>query len=106
MSIVSEIQRQHWLWVSHNFPDQPLHRPLLGVVEEVGELAHAHLKQEQGIRLLEDHDAAARDAVGDILIYLLHYCSLRGWDLEGVLLDTWEGVVRKRDWVSGAEADL
>ena len=39
-------------WSRRNFgPGTPMgYRALLGVVEEVGELSHAHLKQLQGIR--------------------------------------------------------
>lgn len=59
-------------WVKTNFPDQePGTDSVFGVMEEVGELAHAHLKQKQGIRMNEDHDAKAKDAIGDVIIYLL-----------------------------------
>lgn len=61
-------------WVAHNFPAAVSHQPqhgVFGVMEEVGELAHAHLKQAQGIRMNEDHDAKAKDAIGDVTIYLL-----------------------------------
>ena len=63
----------------------------------LGELAHAHLKQEQGIRSHEDHDTNAKDAVGDVIIYLADYCTLRGWSLQRIVEDTWEAVSR-RDW--------
>lgn len=61
-------------WVAHNFPDGPSKQPVhgtFGVMEEAGELAHAHLKEEQQIRMHEDHVAKAKDAIGDIMIYLL-----------------------------------
>jgi hypothetical protein len=47
--------------------------PALGFLEEVGELTHAILKKKQGIRgTAEKHDADARDALGDMGIFLLH----------------------------------
>ena len=47
--------------------------PALGFLEEIGELTHAILKKRQGIRgTPEEHDAAARDALGDMGIFLLH----------------------------------
>lgn len=47
--------------------------PALGFLEEIGELTHAILKKKQGIRgTPEEHDAAARDALGDMGIFLLH----------------------------------
>jgi hypothetical protein len=47
--------------------------PALGFLEEIGELTHAILKKKQGIRgTPAEHDAAARDALGDIGIFLLH----------------------------------
>lgn len=63
-------------WVDKNFPENKLDKPvdesLVGVVEELGELAHAHLKAAQGIRgTNEEHEKNARDAVGDCTIYLL-----------------------------------
>jgi NTP pyrophosphatase (non-canonical NTP hydrolase) len=61
-------------WADYNFGDIPSEQPVLGVIEELGELSHAHLKTLQGIRNNEDHFAAKKDAVGDILIYLADYC--------------------------------
>jgi NTP pyrophosphatase (non-canonical NTP hydrolase) len=59
-------------WVAKNFPDSYKTDTLLGVVEELGELAHAHLKSKQGIRGTQsEHDEAAKDAIGDLVVYLL-----------------------------------
>jgi NTP pyrophosphatase (non-canonical NTP hydrolase) len=67
-------------WTRRNFGDQPAYRPLLGAVEEIGELAHAHLKEEQKIRgTAEELQALAKDAVGDVIVYLADYCGRRGW---------------------------
>lgn len=67
-----EIQREVRDWTKANFDTSIEYHPLLGLVEEVGELAHAVLKSEQGIRgTIEEHEAAAQDAIGDATIYLL-----------------------------------
>ena len=91
------LQDQLEEWTAHNFGAPPPFHAFLGVVEEVGELAHLILKQEQGIRTGEDHDEKARDAVADIAIFLVNYCVLRGREFEDILFSTWEGV-RQRDW--------
>jgi len=99
--MLRKLQDEQRPWVEHNFGERPSYWPLLGVVEEVGELCHAHLKHEQGIRTNEDHDAAKRDAVGDIVIYLSDYCSAEGIDLQAAVEETW-AEVSKRDWKADA----
>lgn len=85
-------------WAKRNFPNNKPHMPLLGATEEVGELAHAHLKMEQGIRgTPEEHLAAKKDAVGDIIIYLADYCWRNGFSLAVVVEETWSQV-KERDW--------
>lgn len=99
LSALTELQLQHREWLAHNFPDAKPHEPLLGLVEEVGELAHAHLKMEQGIRGSDDeHRAEAKDSIGDILVFLSSYCNLNGYSLEECITDTW-AEVKKRDWI-------
>lgn len=86
------------VWSRKNFKDQPSYRPLLGIVEEVGELSHAHLKGEQGIRHTpEEIHALKIDAVGDIIVYLADYCTRERLDLTDCVISAWK-IVRKRDW--------
>jgi NTP pyrophosphatase (non-canonical NTP hydrolase) len=86
-------------WSQRNFPSEDTYRALLGVAEEVGELCHAHLKAEQGIRgTPEEHRAAKLDAVGDVVVYLADYCARNGLDLGQAVAATWASV-RERDWV-------
>lgn len=99
---LSEYQTAVGAWSAKNFGNQPSYRPLLGVAEEVGELCHAHLKAEQGIRVNEDHFAAKCDAVGDIIIYLCDYCAHEGISLEVALATAWEEV-SARDWTKHKE---
>ena len=85
-------------WSARNFPDKKPHQPLLGLAEEVGELSHAHLKAEQGIRgTPAEHQTAKEDAVGDIAIYLADYCTHNGIDLQHTVEAVW-GKVKQRDW--------
>lgn len=87
-------------WSNYNFGDQGPFRPFLGVVEEVGELSHVLLKEGQGIREGTDRLASFDkkvDAVADIMIYLLDFCSRSSIDLESALLKTWHDV-KTRDW--------
>ena len=91
------LQEQQKPWVKHNFGERPTVWPLLGLVEELGELCHSVLKDWQGIRTNEDHTAAAKDAIGDLVIFLSDYCSSRCFDLQQIVEDTW-AKVQKRDW--------
>lgn len=95
-----QLQTEHATWLQANFPNQAQHEPLLGLIEEVGELAHAHLKHGQGIRgyTRSQYENEAADAIGDILIYLASYCTSNRLDLQYCLEETWRRV-SKRDWV-------
>ena len=104
---LKNIQKEIGEWADKNFGDElsgnpnkwrPAYHPLLGIQEEVGELSHAHLKEAQGIRgTKEEHEAEAKDAIGDIIIYIADYCHLRKFDLEDIIDSTWKEV-QKRDW--------
>ncbi len=92
------IQADHKEWQERNFGvAKRSHRTLLGMLEELGELSHAHLKTEQGIRVNEDHEAARRDAIGDVFIYMMGYCNDFDLDLTDIISETWAHVM-KRDW--------
>jgi len=85
-------------WASRNFPHNKPHMPLLGAAEEIGELCHAHLKSEQGIRgTPSKHHAAKEDAVGDIIIYLANYCGLNNINMDLAVSTAWNQV-KQRDW--------
>ena len=98
---LSVLQAEHRQWLKRNFPTQQPHEPLLGLIEEVGELSHAHLKYEQGIRGYNKSQflVEAEDAVGDLVIYLASYCNANNLDLETCVERTW-AKVRQRDWVA------
>jgi len=91
-------QRQVAEWADKNFGLTPAYRPLLGAVEEIGELTHAQLKKEQDVRKgVSRFEADASDAIGDLLIYLAHYCQVAGLSLQQSVDKTW-AKVRQRDW--------
>ncbi len=96
---INLIQKQVGEWSLKNFGHEgKLHHPILGVGEEAGELNHAFLKQEQGIRGTSlDHDAAMKDAIGDIVIYLLDLCYRKKFNFGQIVVDTWLNV-KNRDW--------
>ncbi len=94
---LNKMQRELYDWDKKNFGEQPSYRSLLGATEELGELAHAHLKEEQGIRE-SNYEEDAKDAIGDTIIYLTNYCNARGFNLQGIIEETWNQV-RQRDWI-------
>jgi NTP pyrophosphatase (non-canonical NTP hydrolase) len=96
------MQAEHREWATRNFGTNRIWQdPFLGMVEELGELAHAKLKQKQGIRgTYEEHEEAAKDSVGDFMVYLSDFCNMQkpSWDLEMIITKTWDHV-KQRDWV-------
>ena len=94
------LQQEHEVWRKKNFPNSKFWHPVLGLIEEVGELCHAVLKRDQGIRGdIAVHNAEIDDAVGDILIYLVDFCNREGISLQFAVEDAWSEV-KKRDWVA------
>ena len=94
------LQKENYEWALRNFPNFEKWEPLLGIVEEVGELSHAHLKMHEGIRGDKDTlRAKAKDAIGDIVVFLACYCSSNDFDLQSCVEETWNKV-KKRDWVN------
>lgn len=78
------------------------YRNLIGVMEELGELAHAHLKGEQGIRHTPEEIAEKKkDAVGDIVIFLCNYCDSQGMHMSDCVEHAWEQI-KARDFKKNA----
>jgi len=99
---LSEMQKEQEVWSKKNFKNRRPYQPILGAAEEVGELAHAYLKMEQGIRgNKEEHLANMKDAVADCVIFLMDLCNQMDWDMETIVNETW-GEVKKRDWKKNA----
>jgi NTP pyrophosphatase (non-canonical NTP hydrolase) len=95
---VKKFQEENAEWAERNFGDVPPWQPLLGIQEEAGELCHHFLKDAQNIRgSHEEHLEGMKDAVGDIAVYLVHFCTMMGFDAEEVIEKTWNEV-KQRDW--------
>jgi NTP pyrophosphatase (non-canonical NTP hydrolase) len=91
------MQFEQKLWVPHNFPGRPSWWPLLGSAEEIGELAHSFLKRAQGIRMSENHRAKMKDAVGDVVSFLVDFCEAEQFDFALAVRDAWNHA-KQRDW--------
>ncbi len=100
---LKKLQEEHKKWIEYNFPNATSDMQFKGVVEEVGELSHALLKREQGIRgSKEQHERDIKDAIGDIIIFLSGLCIKENLSLEECVFDTW-AEVKKRDWIENPE---
>tara|TARA_Y100000310_G_scaffold292597_1_gene321487 strand:+ start:2442 stop:2762 length:321 start_codon:yes stop_codon:yes gene_type:complete len=97
MGRIAELQDEVGQWSHLNFGTVPSWQCVLGLQEELGELSHHYLKREQRIRSAENHDAEIADAVGDIFVFLLHFCHLEGISLEDTIEAVW-AAVEQRDW--------
>lgn len=67
------------LWAQRQ-PWHPTHAPDYGVVEEIGELYHCFLKHMQGLKGMDNLELfhkKVKDALGDIMVYLSHWCYLK-----------------------------
>ena len=92
---LNEKQEEVREWVNKNFPNGDKLHPVLGVCEEAGELCHSVLKQEQGIRINEDHSKKMQDAIGDIVIYLMDVCNKYDFSFSGCILLAWDEIKRR-----------
>jgi hypothetical protein len=86
-------------WIAHNFPNPTQPNPgdsIDGCIEELGELAHALLKMGQNIRgTADEHTESARDAVGDLSIYLLGVMSMTQYSPNHLLAVHVNGSVKR-----------
>lgn len=100
---LADLQEEVIEWSRKNFPNNQSYHPLLGLMEEVGELSHAHLKSEQGIRGdIAELYAQKVDAVADIIIYLADYCARNNISLHSAVVNTW-AKVKQRDWTKNKQ---
>lgn len=101
---VEKTQEEILEWSTRNFGEVPNSQipmrvsSFLGMVEEIGELAHALLKWAQGIRgTPEEHREAVSDAIADLMVFTLDFCGRNNLDADTLLRDVWNKV-RERDW--------
>jgi hypothetical protein len=72
------MQREVGEWAQRNFGDQPPVNPLVGMVEELCEVEIASVEADR---------ISMSKEIGDVMIYMAHFCYLRGWSL----LEAWDG---------------
>lgn len=96
------IQAEQVEWSLRNFGEQPAHRPMLGIIEELCELEQA-LLLEEGDGDATIH-AAVVDAIGDVGVYMLDYCGKRGWRMQE-LWDARKALDNHEDFTFGPNDD-
>lgn len=98
---VKELQDELHAWRMYNFPDCTPEDQFMGMVEEMGEIAHAMLKWKQGIRIENSIEATSkvRDGVADLTIFMMGLCSLFGWDFMELVASVARDEVMHRDWI-------
>jgi NTP pyrophosphatase (non-canonical NTP hydrolase) len=95
---LDQLQGEMHAWQVNNFDEAAPYEMVMGLVHEIGKLAHAELLDVQDIKGSPSvRQSRIKDAVGDAAIYLLQYCSSRRLSLATVLEDTWAAVSR-RNW--------
>jgi NTP pyrophosphatase (non-canonical NTP hydrolase) len=102
---MKETQDEIIEWSHRNFGNVPNEQipirisSFLGMVEELGEIAHGILKMGQNIRgTKEEHEEEISDGIADLLVYLLDFCGRNNRDAEELLQKVWDKV-KQRDWV-------
>ena len=98
-ALLDTVQEDLNVWRVRNFGKPNAIHQMLGVVEEVGELSHAKLKFDQGIRGYDSNRCITemKDAIGDIVIYLMGLCDVYGWSLFDIVKMAAKEVLA-RDW--------
>jgi NTP pyrophosphatase (non-canonical NTP hydrolase) len=97
---LDEIQKIVVTWNKRKFGEHfgSGYRNLLGVCEEAGELCHAQLKGEQGIRHTPEEIIKMKmDAVGDIIIFLCNYCDSQNLSMAECFNTAWNEI-KDRNW--------
>ena len=97
---IKKYQEKFMIWHEYNFGKHygSGYRYLLGCSEELGELCHAHLKGEQNIRHTpEEVLNLKKDAIGDLINYLLAYCDSQDIDIVECIELAWSEI-KDRDW--------
>lgn len=83
-----QLQDEQKEWSMRNFGPHPAEHPMLGMIEELGELAHAHLKGLQGIRHTpEEILEMKKDACADFMIFMADYCTCSKLNLAVLVRD-------------------
>lgn len=89
MSSFSELEMSviRWAEARRIIPNATPASQLLKLVSEVGELCDGEGKKR---------DDLCRDAVGDVLVCLINYCALKGYDLTECLAGAYDEIKDRR----------
>jgi len=102
---LDDIQTASREWRRLNFPANTADEQFLGMTEELGELAHAILKNKQGIRGFDDpvkFEAALMDGLGDLIIFMCGFADHHGITLSQAVALAW-AEVQERDWITAPD---
>lgn len=77
MKTLNQIQEEIKVWSLKNFGQQDPVLPLLGIIEELGELNIAWRKDDTEIII---------DSIGDTIIYMMDFCGRMNYNLEEITI--------------------
>lgn len=69
----NSLQQEQKPWVAHNFGDRPSWQPLLGIIEEQGEMFEA---------FASNSEPDMKDALADIAIFMCDFCSAMDFEMQ------------------------
>jgi hypothetical protein len=69
---LDKLCEENLVWVKANFGERPKHQPLLGIIEELGEL-------DEAVALKDVIDACA-----DVMIFMADFCNAMGFSLQSM----------------------
>lgn len=90
-------QRQINEWQDRNFGPQTTETMVLGMMEEIGEVARYLVKRRNRIRSEVSQPGTVPHEIGDVIVFALQVLTNEGWEAERVLGETFERVLA-RDW--------
>lgn len=101
---IEEYQKRLKDWQILHFGSSPPEWLTVGMMEELGEMAHTLLKYQQGIREHREKDVEKfkkqlADDFGDVVVYGMQVLTHFGINAEDAMRDTFEHVL-KRDWTA------
>ena len=95
MKSLDQIQAEHKIWQDYNFgEDFDISTVLfINMVKEIDKLTYFHSTSNDRIEI--------KRTIGNSLMFLLSYCNTNGYDIHGIVNDTWETIkkvnLRKKD---------
>lgn len=86
---LKQLQEEMKEWQDHNFPDRQSWTPLMGMVEEFGEI----LEEKPLIPAILNYNQL--DGVADMLIFLSDYCNAKGFSYQ----ELWDGRKPEKEYL-------